>query len=190
MRCYSPGSGSTWCSSNGRPDRSLVYLDDRLLVREPIPHFSDELDHMLVLHRSRLADVLHDAVRAEPRIDMRYGTTVTESAAVTSGKVTIASAAGSSELRADVVVGADGVSSRVREGGDFGARTRRLHSISLRLILPGRVWGEELREYWTRWGLCLAAPSTTSTPISRYPPPVVRSPSPWPPTTSTVSVRW
>ena len=96
---------------------AAIYLDDRLLVTEPFPHFSDELDHMLVLHRSRLAEVLHDAVQGEPRIDMRYGTAVTDSADVSSGKVTITSEA---TLRADVVVGADGAFSRVREGGDFG----------------------------------------------------------------------
>lgn len=136
-----------------------LYLDDRLLATEPIPRFSKELDHMLVLHRARLADVLHEAVRAEPRIEMRFGATVTASGSVTSGEVSVGSGAWTAgPLTADVVVGADGVSSRVREGGDFGARTRRLRSISLRVILPGRVWGEELREYWTRWGLCLGGP--------------------------------
>jgi 2-polyprenyl-6-methoxyphenol hydroxylase-like FAD-dependent oxidoreductase len=150
-----------------------IHLDDRLLTTESVPDFGAGLDHMLVLHRARLAEVLHDAVRAEPRIDMRFGAGVMGSESVTSGRVTVAVGASggpqnsetqNSETRnsetvdADVVVGADGVSSRVREGGEFGARTRRLRSISLRLILPGRVWGEELREYWTRWGLCLGGP--------------------------------
>lgn len=119
---------------------------------------------MLVLHRAWLAEVLHRAVAEEPRIEMRFGATVTGSAGASAGAVEVTyghpNGAGSRPQaeRAELIVGADGVGSRIRQGGKFGGRTRRLRSISLRLILPGRVWGESVREYWTRWGLCLGAP--------------------------------
>lgn len=61
-------------------------------------------------------------------------------------------------LGADVIVGADGVASVVRDTGDFGAVRRRLPSVSLRVMAPGRPWGEHAREYWTPLGIALGAP--------------------------------
>jgi 2-polyprenyl-6-methoxyphenol hydroxylase-like FAD-dependent oxidoreductase len=131
-----------------------IYVGDRLLRREPIPRFAHGLDHLLVLHRAWLAEVLHDAVAAEPRIDLRYGVTVEHAGEASQGMISV----GDETLRAEVVVGADGAFSRVRADGNFAARHRRLDSISLRLILPGRIWDDDLREYWTPWGICLGGP--------------------------------
>lgn len=140
---------------------AALHVGGRPPRREEVPRFGPDLDHLLVLRRSWLTRVLHDAVRDEPRIEARYRTSLTDARDVTGGRVVVRPAGGSGPgepLTADLVVGADGAFSRVRDGADFGTRTRRLRSISLRLIVPGRVWGDELREYWTRWGLCLGGP--------------------------------
>lgn len=135
-----------------------VYLDGRLLRREPIPRFAHGLDHLLVLHRAWLTEVLHAAVRADPRIELRYGASVAQARDAARGQLTISDG---QTVTADVVVGADGAFSQVRADGGFEFRHRRLRSVSLRLILPGRVWDDDLREYWTRWGLILGGPVDT-----------------------------
>jgi len=73
--------------------------------------------HILVLRRSDLQDVLLAAVAREARIDIRLGTSV--EAAAPDGTVAVRTASGEARLAADLVIGADGVDSRVRDGGDF-----------------------------------------------------------------------
>jgi len=76
----------------------------------------------VVLRRSTLQGILLDAVANESGIQRRFGTEVVR---VTSlGDVTVRDAMGESTLNAGLVVGADGVHSRVRESGSFGARVR------------------------------------------------------------------
>ena len=86
-------------------------------------------------------------------IDTRFGCAAVS--ADPSGAVTITSTAesgpdlGSTSLRADVIVGADGVNSAVRSTGGFESRVSSGSSY-VRAIVRGRAspWFEE---YWTRW---------------------------------------
>lgn len=76
----------------------------------------------IMVRRSTLQRVLLDAVANEPGIECRFGTEVVQ--ATPDGEVTVRDETGQRTLRADLVVGADGVHSKVREGGDFGVRVR------------------------------------------------------------------
>jgi 2-polyprenyl-6-methoxyphenol hydroxylase-like FAD-dependent oxidoreductase len=103
----------------------------------------------LMLRRSDLYTLLLGAVRAENRITLRLDAEVLSADA--SGAVVVRTAQGESTLRADLVVGADGVHSRVREGGNFGAEVRRTGVRYARMLVPpGLARGEEA---WTRLGL-------------------------------------
>ncbi len=73
-----------------------------------------------MLRRSELNAMLLDAVRAHPNIEGRFGVELRE--AREDGRVVAVDGGAEQSLTADLVVGADGVRSRVREGGDFGAR--------------------------------------------------------------------
>jgi 2-polyprenyl-6-methoxyphenol hydroxylase-like FAD-dependent oxidoreductase len=122
----------------------------RTLVDAAFPDFGEGLDHALVVRRSHLFATLLDAVAAEPRIETRFGAEVT--AVTRDGEVT----AGGETLRADLVIGADGLRSRVRECGDFGARLVP-GTTYLRAIAPV-VERDTLCEWWTRLGIFGAAP--------------------------------
>jgi 2-polyprenyl-6-methoxyphenol hydroxylase-like FAD-dependent oxidoreductase len=103
------------------------------------------------LHRVLLAAV-HDC----EAIATRFGETVV--AATPAGRVRVASAdARRDDLGADVVVGADGVNSRVRTTGGFRVRvspgTRYLRSIVDRQV------SEDFEEHWTRLGSFGHAPA-------------------------------
>jgi 2-polyprenyl-6-methoxyphenol hydroxylase-like FAD-dependent oxidoreductase len=103
----------------------------------------------LMMKRSELYGLLLGAVAAEPRITLRLGADVL--LADTAGVVVARTAQGETTLRADLVIGADGVHSRVRADGDFGARVRRTGVRYARLLAPaGLARGEEA---WTKLGL-------------------------------------
>ena len=103
----------------------------------------------LMVRRSDLYGLLHDAVRAEARVELRLDAEVLR--ADRQGAVTLRASGGDETLRADLVVGADGVHSRVRDGGDFGAVVRRTGVRYARMLVPaGLARGEEA---WTRQGL-------------------------------------
>jgi salicylate hydroxylase len=113
-----------------------------------------------------LCGALQDAVRAEPRIDARYGVEVT--GASRQGVVYYTDAVGGrGELSAGLVIGADGVRSAVRADGRFGARLRRTPLAVIRLMAPGdplgRTTSEALRasygELWTSMGTTIAGGS-------------------------------
>ena len=76
----------------------------------------------VMIRRSTLQRVLLDAIATEPRIECRFGTEVVQ--ATPDGEITLRDETGQQTLQADLVVGADGVHSRVRDGGTFGARVR------------------------------------------------------------------
>ena len=87
-----------------------------LAVPEPAPR-------VVMLRRSTLQALLLDAVAAEPRIEAHFGAEVT--AVRPHGRVTVRAGGEERTIDADLVVGADGVHSRVRDGGRFGVRVRR-----------------------------------------------------------------
>lgn len=126
----------------------------RPIMRTPVPDFGAGLDHVLVLRRSHLFAVLLDAVAAEPHIECRFGTEVV--AVSGAGTVTYRRDGESGTLEADLVVGADGVHSCVREHGGFEARVVRGAWYLRGLAPPMGVDG--LTEYWTGLGIFGAAP--------------------------------
>ena len=102
-----------------------------------------------MVRRSDLQGLLLDALAAEPRIDARFGVEV--ESATPDGRVRARRGGESLAFEADLVVGADGVHSRVRDGGSFGARVHRPGIPYLRVLVDtGEALGEEA---WTAAGL-------------------------------------
>jgi 2-polyprenyl-6-methoxyphenol hydroxylase-like FAD-dependent oxidoreductase len=101
----------------------------------------------VMMRRSTLQRALLDAVAAEG-IECLFGTEVVS--ASPDGNVTIRDETGQRELQADLVIGADGVHSRVREGGDFGTRIRRGKRYVRMLLESDVATGTEA---WTPAGL-------------------------------------
>lgn len=102
-----------------------------------------------MVRRGDLQGLLLDALSAEPRIELRCGVEVVR--AGPDGRVGVRAAGRELELAADLVVGADGVDSRVREGGRFGVRRAAPGIPYLRaLVASAHASGEEA---WTAAGL-------------------------------------
>ena len=102
-----------------------------------------------MVRRSDLQGLLLDALAVESRVDARFGVEV--ESATPDGRVRSRRGADSLAWAADLVVGADGVHSRVRDGGRFGARVRPPGIPYLRaLVESGDALGEEA---WTPAGL-------------------------------------
>jgi 2-polyprenyl-6-methoxyphenol hydroxylase-like FAD-dependent oxidoreductase len=148
------------------PLRSGGFLSSGVPVRSPdgtpisslsVPDLGPGLDRVLAVRRSALHEVLLAAVGADPRIDVRLGAEVT--AADGTGRVLLA---GGDHVVSDLVVGADGVSSVVRQGGDFGARVRPTGAVYLRGLVP-LVDDGFAGEYWTSAGLFGGAPVDATT---------------------------
>ena len=108
----------------------------------------------VLLRRSTLQGMLLDAVVNEPRIDRRFGTEVVR--ATPDGEVTARAETGEFSLRAGLVIGADGVHSRIRESGNFGARVRSTGIRYVRTLLEADV--ATGTEAWTPAGLFGAFP--------------------------------
>jgi 2-polyprenyl-6-methoxyphenol hydroxylase-like FAD-dependent oxidoreductase len=100
-----------------------------------------------MIRRSTLQQILLDALAGEPRIDMQFGVEVR--AAARNGQLDLG--LGGPTPAWDLVVGADGVHSRVRRHGAFGARVSAPGIGYLRAIVPGNLARNE--EAWTRAGL-------------------------------------
>jgi len=118
----------------------------------PVPDFGTGLDRMLAVRRSRLHEVLRDAVADKPAVVVRLGSEAIGASA--DGTVTLRSG---ETVAGDLVVGCDGASSRIRGSGDFGARVRDTGHVYLRGLVPRRGPGFE-GEYWTPLGLFGGAP--------------------------------
>lgn len=117
----------------------------RTLLTPPAP-----APQVWMLRRATLQGALLDALDADPRIARRFGAEVV--GATADGAVTLRDPHGADEtLRADVVVGADGVHSRVREAGGFGARVRGTGIRYVRGLVAHDV--AEGVEAWTAAGL-------------------------------------
>ena len=125
------------------------------LARVRVPDFGGGLDHVLAIRRSRLHELLLAAVRtAQPAVALRLGAEVTGAAG--DGTVSFQAGGVGGGVEGDLVVGADGVGSVVRAGGDFGATTRPGPTY-LRGLVPGDDLGLE-GEWWTPLGLFGGAP--------------------------------
>jgi 2-polyprenyl-6-methoxyphenol hydroxylase-like FAD-dependent oxidoreductase len=125
-----------------------------------MPDLGARLDHAIAVRRIDLHRRLLEAVAGEASIDTRFGWTVLS--ADPSGAVRLTAAAlngrnsSSMSLRADLIVGADGVNSAVRSTGGFVSRVS-LGSRYVRAIVGGLAspWFEE---YWTPLGSFGRAP--------------------------------
>jgi len=126
----------------------------RALVKVSLPEW-DGFGHVLALRRSRLFEVLMRAAEAHPGIVVRLGAEVV--AAHPDGAVELHWRDRLTTIEADLVVGADGVGSTVRSGGDFGAGVRSTGTAYVRGLVPERRDGIE-GEYWTPLGLFGGAP--------------------------------
>ena len=124
---------------------SVADAAGRVLLATAIPDFGGGYDHMLALRRSHLQAVLLDAVAAHAGITCRFGCEVTSARA--DGMVTW----NGGTAAADLVVGADGLHSRVRDGGAFGARLTPGITYLRGLGAPGPRDG--MTEYWTSLGI-------------------------------------
>ena len=94
-----------------------------------MPDLGAGLDHAIAVRRTDLHRLLLEAVAGVASVDTRFGYAAVS--ADPSGAVTITSTAengpdfDSMGLRADVIVGADGVNSAVRSTGGFETGCRR-----------------------------------------------------------------
>jgi 2-polyprenyl-6-methoxyphenol hydroxylase-like FAD-dependent oxidoreductase len=144
---------------SARIDRmDIRSVTGRRLLTAGMPDLGGGLDHAIAVRRTELHLVLLEAVAAVASVDTRFGCAAVS--ADPSGAVRITSTAqhgpGSMSLRADVIVGADGVNSAVRSTGGFESRVS-LGSSYVRAIVRGRAspWFEE---YWTPLGSFGQAP--------------------------------
>jgi 2-polyprenyl-6-methoxyphenol hydroxylase-like FAD-dependent oxidoreductase len=146
---------------SARIDRiDIRSVTGRRLLTAGMPDLGAGLDHAIAVRRTELHRLLLEAVASVASIDRRFGCAAVS--ADPSGAVTITSTTengpdlGSMSLRADVIVGADGVNSAVRSTGGFKSRVSSGSSY-VRTIVRGRAspWFEE---YWTPLGSFGQAP--------------------------------
>ena len=129
--------------------------DGRALLASTVPDFGGGYDHVLVVRRSHLQTVLLDAVAADARITCRFGYDVERAAS--DGTVTWRRDEGEhGRASGDLVVGADGLHSRVRESGRFDARLTPGIAYVRGLGAPTAL--DAMTEYWTALGIFGAGP--------------------------------
>jgi FAD-dependent urate hydroxylase len=140
---------------SARIDRmDIRSVTGRRLLTARMPDLGAGLDHAVAVRRTELHGLLLEAVAGVASVDTRFGWAAVS--ADPSGAVRITSTVengpemGSVSLRADVIVGADGVNSAVRGTGGFDSRVSPGSSY-VRTIVMGRAnpWFEE---YWTPLG--------------------------------------
>jgi 2-polyprenyl-6-methoxyphenol hydroxylase-like FAD-dependent oxidoreductase len=148
-------------AASARIDRiDIRSVTGRRLLTAGMPDLGAGLDHAIAVRRTDLHQLLLEAVAGVASVDTRFGCAAVS--ADPSGAVRITPTAensldlGSMSLRADVIVGADGVNSAVRSTGGFKSRMS-LGSSYVRTIVRGRAspWFEE---YWTPLGSFGQAP--------------------------------
>jgi 2-polyprenyl-6-methoxyphenol hydroxylase-like FAD-dependent oxidoreductase len=134
---------------SARIDRmDIRSVTGRRLLTAGMPDLGAGLDHAIAVRRIDLHRLLLEAVAGEASIDTRFGWTVVS--ADPSGMVRITAAglngrdSGSMSLRADLIVGADGVNSTVRSTGGFASRVLLGHSY-VRAIVGGPRWDPSAR---------------------------------------------
>lgn len=116
---------------------------------DPPEELTSAAGGLLMLHRAGLQALLFDALQAEPNVELHLGSEVVD--ADPSGAVGVQSADERTRHHADLVIGADGVHSRLRACGTFGAAQRRTGVSYVRgLAGPGLA---DNSEAWTAAGL-------------------------------------
>ncbi len=121
-----------------------------VLLYPTVPDFGFGLDHVLAVRRSHLYGVLLAAVQACPTVSARLGVEVIR--AHPDGRVEISGRSGTRVVTGEVVVGADGVGSTVRDHGGFGASVDPNGARYVLGLVPGVDLGLD-GEHWTRLGL-------------------------------------
>jgi 2-polyprenyl-6-methoxyphenol hydroxylase-like FAD-dependent oxidoreductase len=136
-----------------------VRLTDSLGKTLFVPRGVAGAPRLLMTKRSDLYGLLARAVEREPRIEALYAAELSELRA--DGSLIVECVDGARTLRADLVVGADGVHSKVRCGADFGARVER-SAISYARALAPEGLAQDV-EAWTPAGLfgSFAVPAAT-----------------------------
>ena len=135
----------------GRPLSSPRIVDDvgRTLLAPRLPRRGDGLDHLLVIRRSDLHRVLLDAATEHGRIALHLGVEITD---VTADASLRARHDVDDTWRSfDLVVGADGVRSSVRDHLEVGARVRATGIAYLRTVTAATE--ADGIEAWTRAGI-------------------------------------
>ena len=141
--------------------RATVYgRGSRPIAAASITDFGHGLDHVLAVRGTALQDVMLDAVAAEPAIACRFGATA--SRCNPEGAVDLDWRGRSSTIQAGLVVGADGVRSAVRSGGNFGTRVRYSGRRYVRGLVPRNGTFPD-GAYWTSLGLFGIAPVDADT---------------------------
>lgn len=128
----------------------------RVILQSQVPDFGEGLDHVLVLRRSHLLTALIDAVRSHPGITIHFQAEALD--ANSDGQVSARIDERIRTLEADVVIGADGVRSRIRERGNFGARATRTGISYVRGLTHEEIELSAAGETWTSLGLFGMAP--------------------------------
>jgi 2-polyprenyl-6-methoxyphenol hydroxylase-like FAD-dependent oxidoreductase len=134
--------------SSALPGVRVVDANKRPLFL-PVGGTPGQPPNMRMARRADLHRLLTEALVAEQRIDARYGVDVRE--ASEDGTVRGSLAGKPFILRADLVVGADGVHSRVRDAAALGARVSRPGIAYVRGLGPEGLAQNE--EAWTAAGL-------------------------------------
>jgi 2-polyprenyl-6-methoxyphenol hydroxylase-like FAD-dependent oxidoreductase len=146
---------------SARIDRmDIRSVTGRRLLTAQMPDLGTGLDHAVAVRRTELHRLLLEAVAGVASVETHFGCAAVS--ADPDGAVRITSTAkngpdlGTVRLRADVIVGADGVNSAVRGTGGFDSRVSSGSSY-VRTIVKGRAnpWFEE---YWTPLGSFGQAP--------------------------------
>jgi 2-polyprenyl-6-methoxyphenol hydroxylase-like FAD-dependent oxidoreductase len=130
----------------GRPvtETRITDADGRTLIAAPSPP-----PRVLMLRRSTLRGILLDALMNEPRVERHFGAEVVR--ADPDGTVVVREDGVERTLRGDLVIGADGVHSCVRESGAFGGRVRRSGLSYVRMLVDAGL--ETGTEAWTPGGV-------------------------------------
>ena len=129
----------------GRPvaDPRITDASGRTLVAPPSP------PRAVMVRRSTLQGILLDALASEPGVERRFGADVIRAQA--DGTVIVRQGNAESTLGADLVIGADGVHSCVRDSGVFGGRVRRSGLRYVRMLVDAGL--ETGTEAWTPAGV-------------------------------------
>ena len=141
--------------------RAAIYGNgSRPIADSSITDFGHGLDHVLAVRGSALQEVMLDAVAGEPAIACRFGAAATR--CIPEGAVDLDWRGRSSTIKAELVVGADGVRSAVRTGGNFGTRVRYAGRSYVRGLVPRNGVLPD-GAYWTSLGMFGIAPVDADT---------------------------
>src|SRR5687767_14101728 len=129
----------------GRPVTEARITDalGRTLIAPPSP------PRAVMVRRSTLQGILLDALASEPGVECRFGADVVRANA--DGTVVVRDGSAESTLGAELVIGADGVHSCVRESGAFGGRVRPSGLRYVRMLVDAGL--ETGTEAWTPAGV-------------------------------------